>query len=786
MSAQSLRINDSLFLVNYTPNKVAAQPAVEVPTDHLLVIDCSGSMSWELPKIRDQLKRKLPKMVGEKDTVSIVWFSGRGQCGVLIEGEPVATLTDLAAVNKAIDRWLSPVGLTGFKEPLEEVGKLADRLKKARPQAATSLFFLSDGCDNQSSRAEILKAIDGIAAKLNAATIVEYGYYADRNLLSSMAEKVGGSLIFSEGFDKYAPILEASLAKKVTGAPKIEVPVPNNVVGGFAFALEDGDLLTFAVENGKVRVPEGVKNLGYLTPQPDGEVQDFPVVLAPVSSQTEDVRALAYAALSLYATRMNSNVVFALLKALGDVTYIEMFANCFGKQAYSAFQQSAKLAAFSQNLRLTKGYDPNKVPREDAFTVLELLHVLSSDDGNRLMLDHKDFKYSRIGRGRVDSNTVLTAEEQAEVDALSDELSQTKDVKKVLELSQKIAAIANKPEALKFQVIDNPDGYEVNGLVWNEERPNVSVRVVKQGTVDITSRLKDCPASALEPVPAAFPSYIFRNYTIIKDGLVNVEVLPVRLTNATKARLTEAFMQGRAPESLVAAGEEGIVLLNLKDLPVINRQMVRATSAKLLFQLEWELTKARAAQKVFKAYKEDLVGKRKSEAFLDKYGAEPTAWLKELGFTDYSGFAPKVVQADSTDFYMSKEMGVSIKSYGSLPTLKAAREKKAKGKPYTPSEALIAQYIDQVEGVLTKDDGATEFSEAQKRMLLTWLEEETRASIALCRDLMFKKAQLLFSVIVGQSWFSEFASLDQNSMSLDLDGQALSCKVEMSEKEVKI
>ena len=103
--------------------------------------------------------------------------------------------------------------------------------------------------------------------------------------------------------------------------------------------------------------------------------------------------------------------------------------------------QSAKLAATNPNLRLTKGYDPNKVPREDAFTVLELLHVISNDEGNRLMLGHPDFRYSRIGRGHVDSSTLLSSEEQAQVDALTEELKTAKGAKKIAELAGKIALV---------------------------------------------------------------------------------------------------------------------------------------------------------------------------------------------------------------------------------------------------------------------------------------------------------------------------------------------------------
>ena len=41
-------------------------------------------------------------------------------------------------------------------------------------------------------------------------------------------------------------------------------------------------------------------------------------------------------------------------------------------------------------------------------------------------------------------------------------------------------------------------------------------------------------------------------------------------------------------------------------------------------------------------------------------------------------------------------------------------------------------------------------------------------------------------MVVGQVWFTEFASLDENSMSVTVDGQKLDCKVEAKEVQIAI
>ncbi len=265
-TTHSYKVADKLYLVRHPVPHDKAPPAkpAEIPTDHIMIYDCSGSMSWDLPKIREQVKKKLPKMLKKEDTFSAIWFSGRGQTGILLEKEPVATLTDLAAVNKAVDRWLAPQGLTGFKDPLEKAIGLAEKLGgKGR---VISLTFMSDGCDNQWPRGDILKVVEKLGPKVSSSTFVEYGYYADRPLLTAMAEKAGGALIFAEDFDRYEPAFEAAMTKKVSGGKRIEVAIKGDPIGGFAYALDGGDLMTFAASSRTIAVPENLTEVWYLSP----------------------------------------------------------------------------------------------------------------------------------------------------------------------------------------------------------------------------------------------------------------------------------------------------------------------------------------------------------------------------------------------------------------------------------------------------------------------------------------------------------------------------------------
>lgn len=791
METVSYRVSDSLWLVHQSV-KAKTKPKTAPDVSHIFVVDCSGSMSYDLPRMRQQLKNRLPRILGERDVMSIVWFSGRGEFGTLIESEPIRSLKDLASVNAAIDRWMRPVGLTGFVDPLNEVADLTSRVSKKYPGHAHSLVFLSDGCDNQWSRAEVLKSVEKASKSVSSVTVVEYGYYAGRDLLAEMTAKAGGSHIFAETFDKYEPSFEAAMQRKVSGAPRVEVKVAGDPVCGFAFSVSGDELVSYEASGGAAAVPEDLPALWYLSPTPVGKATGEVSAVSrvkPAAPGAEPAVDAAYAAVSLYSVRMKPDVVLPLLKGLGDVRLIEQFGGCFGKQKYSEFMDAAKDAAFGKG-RFDRGWDPTKVPADDAFTVLDLLRTLSEDDGNRVLFDDPSFKYSPIGRGRVDASTVLTAEEQAEMQTLSAELGQTKDPKKIKEINARIAVItATKGDALKFEESakdDGEEGYPLASLTYNEDRPNVSVLVRKEGTVNLASRL---PASLRgtkvgSGVPETFKTFVFRNYTVIKDGLVNVKQLPVAVTADTVSRLTKAGI----PQAALGAVEKlpsGRVkaTIDLGQLPIVNRKMVKEVSARRLFELEWGLTKARAAQKVYNAFKKEHVPSKKSETFDALYGAEGANWLKEQGFTDYSGFSPKSVQAEARDVYLTKELTVSLKGYSTLPTLAKYREAVAKGKLNGPCE-LMKPYVDEVDAFMASD--VYKKAPNQAELFDTWLDGKSRDATKRVRAMLYDMAQIKFSVIVGQVWFKEFKTLEENSMDLTLDGKQLSFSVEMKEREERI
>jgi len=773
----SYEINSNLHLVSLARPRTAAKPQPQ-PTNQIVVIDCSGSMAYDLPRIREQLKGKLPKLLGEQDTVSIVWFSGRGEYGTLVKGEPVATLKDLSDLNRAIDRWLKPICFTGFKEPLEEASKLVDELG-----GVCSLFFMSDGYDNQWSRQQILEAVRSLAPKCAATTFVEYGYYCNHPLMVEMAEVAGGTLVFNEDFKAYEPNFEAAMQKRAIGVKRLEVALEGEAVRGFAFAFDAGNLMTFKVDGGKVQIPEHVDQVWYLSP-------------SAVGDSSKDIRGVVgavYAAISLYAQRVDSEVVLPLLKTTGDVRFIREYGGCFGKQKYAAFTQSALEAAFDESSRLKDGYDPSAVPDDNAFTVLDLLRILNEDGDNRLLLESKDFKYNKIGRPQK-QKPVLTAAQQKKVDELEEAKIGCPDEDILRDLESKIEKIRGEAQPLRFEADLIPNGVTIDNLVFNETRPNVSVQVRRTGKVN----LKKHKPKGLN-VPNEIRTFTYRNYTIIRDGLVNVDKLPLRLTKGTVRALLEAGLpesaiwgfEGEDREKVItrmkkASNEREINLtLDLTSLPILNRAMVKAVSAKELFETQYKLLRARAAQKVFNAVYKDQFGAEASDGYKVLYGEDAATWLKDQGLTDYSGFNPKSTQTEAKDSYMGKELKVSLKGLSTLPSLSDFHKRVSSKKPLLAGHMLLKPTVDHVTEFLGSD--VYKKAKNQEAVFKAWLDGEKKDATKTVRQLLYKVSQVCFSVVVGQTWFTEFDSLDENSLDIDAGlGKPVKASVEMREIPVAI
>lgn len=731
---KNVKIDENYFLVSKQVN-VSNVVEVDKKINHIFVVDVSGSMYSELPLIRKQLKNKLATIMREGDTISIVWFSGRNDAGILKEEVEVKSLKTLEDLNTAIDRWLVPVGLTAFLKPLNLTKDLIERIKKNRPDSVFSLMFLTDGYNNDCSFTDVLKTLDDLKTEISASTFVEYGYYADSQKLTQMASILGGEKISCDGFDEFEPLFDNKLSSSISSGKKISVEVPSSLYD-FAFSSDNGQVLLYNIQDGKVLVNENLKEIYFFNTKSIGE-----------STLLDDsIKTALYAAVYVLSDKLLNEDAEKLFYVIQDNYYYKQLVGAFGKQKLNTFKASIKECVNDISKRYPEGKSEIKKIDDNAFCLMNLINVLSNSDV-LFYPNHEDFNYKRIGRKKVAIGDKL-------VEADQEKLAAAKNVQEMLEIAKELE---EKKINTTFVETDKNCGYGLGDLVWNESRANLSVRIRIEGKVTLPKNNYGIDEVA---------SYRYKTYTLIADGILNVTKLPVSYS--------EHLVSWLSSNSVLYELKENVVVIDLSSVPLINRSMIKGISATELAKLEWELIKCQADAKVYGDYRKNLFPKT-SKSFADMLGQECANWLKEIGITDFNGYAPKTENAESTDFYMSVNLDTKIKGLSSLPKVSDVIAKlKNSNAVLKPSEWLMSKAIKEVEAKLNDSD------------LESFIISKNNESVALKRQIQQKIAEIKFSLIISKKWFKEFKSFDDNKLSVQFDGHNLDFTFDLTEKEQKI
>jgi hypothetical protein len=741
-----------------------------VPINFIVNIDVSGSMSYDLSLIRKQLKNKLPSLIKEGDTITIIWFSGNNQAGILKEEVEIKSLTNLQDLNDAIDKFLKPVGLTAFAKPLELTKEVISRIKVNRPNSIFSLLFLTDGGNNDVPFPTVLKALKELDTDLSASTFIEYGLYADSKRLTEMAELIGGEKILANGFDEYEPIFENKITKPLGFSKKILVDI-NDSKYKFCFTVsEDNEILVFSIsDDNKILINDNIDNIYFFSENSLSDYQMISPVTINGETNVKSVDKILYSAIYVLSDRTLNSDAELVFKVLGDIYTYDLFNNSFGKQKLNEFKTYIKECVEDESKRFIKGYDENLVPDENAYCFMDLINDLTSSDDNYFLPMHEEFKYKRIGRKTKQKGLELS-------DELKDKISNASTIEEL----NTIVAEANETHVgeLTFINLDNEKAFKLNDLVWNESRANLSVRVKYNGYVELPKNNK----FGLDKID----TFIYRTYTIVKDGILNLTQLPVILSEETLTNL-------KLVDNITIIDLETSLIPNTKlivfdKLPIINRTMVKNVSAVELAKLEWELLKLQGNEKSYKHY-ENLLFPKVSQEFVAKFSPEAEEYLKEIGITSFNGFNPKSTAVESSDFYMSVKLDVKVAGFSTIPKVVDVETKicnTAKKVELKPNETLLEPGINDYYNQITSELYTSQDIEVQKTILQKWLNKSKTTFINRKRELMVEIAKIKFALILSKGWFIEFSSFDENTLELELDDKKLKFTFDLKDEEIKI
>lgn len=712
------------------------QVAKPTPTNHIFVADVSGSMYSALPKIRDHLKNNLASLVKPKDTVSIIYFASKGQCGTVFVGQEIKSIVDLSEINSAIDRFLRPTGCTGFVEPLKLSADVARDLSRVNGNL-NSLIFMTDGYDNCWSTSQILDACTALPTVFSDISFIEYGWYCNRPLLEQMAQATNALHQFSESYDDYESAFENIISANTSKRIEIEI-------GDAESALYvDENIYVVNAVNGVVLVPEHVSTVWSIGKDTINDV-----------SRETDVTEL-YIALYYGIHTMNPDLAWKALKMLGDVHLITAYQNCFTKQDYSNVKSLVSGAVINESNRFIDGINYDMVPNENAITLIDVLNTLV--DANALVdIKSEHFSYNRTGL-----KSIQKADDT--IDLLTDQIAaaQTTEERKAL-----AAKMINHEEWTPlFESTESL--ISMNKLVSNGSRPNISISTDMSGVVAM-------PVSKQTEfgLPEHIDTKIVRNYTIVKDGIINMKQIPVVIDVKELAKITET---GVKYDVVSASGDNVTIVVHLTSVPLINRAMTKGISGELFMRNHVKLQSLKAKQKVLKYYRDALVGKVNAVGLATAYGKEAADWLSSQGIRDY-GFSPKTSKAESTDIYMSKELNVKIKGLSSLPAVEATIKKVADGKKLNAADFLMNEAIKQY-----NDDASI----LDAKQLEKYIVDETKHTIDRVRLVESALSKVMYGVVVGKGWFADL-DFEETSKTITEQGFSFDVTIELEEKEIKI
>ncbi len=310
--------------------------------------------------------------------------------------------------------------------------------------------------------------------------------------------------------------------------------------------------------------------------------------------------------------------------------------------------------------------------------------------------------------------------------------------------------------------------------------------MLRKGAVDLSGRV---PFKSPSFPSDAFPTHVFRNFAIVKDGLVNVDNLVVTVSPATEKKLEalNVYLLVDRPRSTPTAR---LLIIPLSMFPVMNiRDSETRRSAMETIHEQVALTRLRARQKVVKFYA-DLAGVDEGPpaGFAALYGDETATWLKEQGFDPKNGYAPtKTKQAEPTgDYYLAKVIEVSMKGLNDLPSVNEVNKRRIAGKDQTSSGALMLPHVEEMRTLLKPfldpqtDAIATPVSAAVKATL----KAAKQSAVKNTRDAIRAMARKKFAMIVGGTWFFDAPTFGEFEGLVGWYGKDMSVKITAVETKV--
>lgn len=701
------KLADGLWLHSVAVDVPMADAWVPETTNHVLIFDRSGSMQGSLKQLIGDLK-KWVRFITQGDWVSIGYFSGEGgQYEFIVRGMEV-TPNSYHAIDRILDSHDYTLTTTCFSEVLTDSLKVMQDMGKLSGSNSYNFVFFTDGYpvvrNVQLETKNTLRALEQVKDLVTSALLVGYGDYYNKGLMAQMAQVVGGQLVHANKLGIFREQLEAVTTASVT-SERVAIRLPKFDGAVYAvFSVSDNDnvIMYQPDDNNTVRWEANAD--GCLLIVTEKPLRETPPDIS------ERLR-WSYAAALVLSQLARTDLALEILSAIGDVGLIEQLQAAFTNAEYGQAESNIGKAIGIPYARFTKGRQTGYLPNRNAFCLLDLFAILDNDPDVRFYPRHEAFSYKRIGvkHEQVDSE-------------------------------------------LKFAIA--PATSVSFSTVWHKSRLNLSVSCSIPGTVT----LKDESQAKSLGLPAVVHTNVFRTYTIVKDGLLNVDTLPLSMSSETFDKLDGLGLL--LPGSKWRPG--AVYPIKLDTIPVINRAIAEDyLSATQLLKSFYQSLVLGTEINVLKKIRDGYFPKTeadKTAKLAAVYSQEAVDYLKAHGITD-SGFRPETSKGQPSDWYIAQTIEIKAGGLSTIPTIEAVEKVMQAGKKLTPAQQLVAKSLTIVDKAATD-----QMPDALKKALL---DNEIRVRQNQLKGHREYIQRAKFAVILGKRWFSEFASRQENVLIVD-------------------
>lgn len=707
-----LKIKDNLYLYE----QIVPQQEKTTKKDtlnHIWIYDRSGSMYYLLSGLADDLIVRA-QTIPVGDTITLGWFSSEGEFRFILKGFRVTEERDYKIVADTINNNKTTLGCTCFSEILLDTENVINDLAAISPNFA--LCFFTDGypvvSNYKKEVANIQKAISNIEASLSSVLLVGYGDYYNKELMSDMAERFGGMLCHSKDLPSFNVSMESFLvdAREKDLKQMVDLISPSSL--GVIFSVT-GNAVNIYQPNDSQQIRYSPKkdsdNRIYVLS--DTYLKGTEVVLTDKNVRGEDTETesfvkAAYAAAMILTQKTKTELALDILACLGDKAFISGVNNAFTNAEYGKVEASIQNAISNTTERFSQGRDTKFLPAADAFCLLDMLELLMEDKEAYFYPYHEDFNYKRIGIP-----------------------TKTKE---------------GYPKFVAEENVKCP----LDGLTWNSTKLNLSIRAKINGAVELKEGYQE---HGFEQI---FRTWIYRNYSLVRDGFLNILVLPVSMSENSFNRLKA---EGVIDLEETYSDSNKIYSLQLDRIPVMNRAIANGrTSATDICRKSYQELELEAKIKVLNFLKNEL-DPEGTKLQKTPYTPEQEAFLETNGI-GRNGYAPPTEKQEATDKYIAKEFEIKIAKHSSLPKVDEIRTKLKDGKAINAPGLLIKKGLEFYQA------NAANLSEEEQ---LKWLDENViKLKVELIR-LRNDMQKTKFAIMLGKKWFDEFTSRENNTLTLD-------------------